>query len=178
MPRKEKNKTLTSEGLPYDAIVPAEVYQPGSANMRLTLQQMTFLDEYAKDLDAVRSAGAAGYKNPSRSAEDLLKVEAIQKEIGEIHEVWAINRKHTAEHTSAKMIKLLEKIEDDYDSSAMEDKAKFSNSLVKGTEILMRSTGHFSSERNNQDTQITINIDLGAGEETKNVTIEGDYSEK
>lgn len=133
-----------------------------------SLRQIKFLEEFAKDLDATRAAKDAGYKCPSEAANLLMKNEAIKKECKAIYDARLEAIKMTAEMASARHIKLMKKIEDDYDKcESMEieqelpTKAKFAQSLSKFSGDYMKAAGLFGESGEKKAPNVVINIDLG-----------------
>lgn len=172
---KESARALTAQGVGFE---PKE-YEAGETAFdefyRFSLLQLNFLEEYAKDLDANRAARAAGYKKPHDTARTLLNNPAIRREIEAIHDCWRYNIRMTAEHASARHIRLMDKVEDEFDKAEEAgDKAKFATSLMRGSDTYMRAAGHFNHGGGGNDTQVVINIDLG---DERGVVIDGEKVE-
>ena len=176
---KANAKALTSQGVAFDPKSPEEDYEPGETKTptgfyRFTRKQIEFLQEYAKDLDAKRASKAAGYlgNTPEKA---LLANPAIKREIEAIHDVWRYNMRMTAEHASGRHIKIMDKIEDDYDTAEIGDKAKLATSLVRASDTYLRAAGHFNHGGGGADGQVVININLG--DDDKSVVIDGETVE-
>ena len=173
---KGKAKALTAQGVAFEPKDVAEVYEPGDTCdtefYRFSLMQLEFLQEYAKDLDANRAASAAGYKNYRTSAEKLLKNPAVRRELEAIHDAWRYNIRMTGEHASARHIKLMDKLERDYDASEIGDRAKLATSMVRASDSYLRAAGHFNQGGGGTESQVVINIDMGDSDGT--VKIDGE----
>lgn len=170
----------TTEGVAYTE-VPATSYDPGNTQVgerdltgfyRFNLEQLMFLKEYAKDVDPKRAASAIGVRK--KTLENWLQQPKFKAEIEEIHDVWRLNIKMTAETAAAKHIQLMQELEQDYREADPELRAKFANSRVKASETYLKAAGHFAHGNETQDAQVVINIDLGGdADNEKKVKIDG-----
>lgn len=146
-----------------------EVYEPGEVQIgekkiegfyRFNLEQLEFLKEYAKDCDYRRASTAVGV--PTHRAKQWLTKEKFKAEIEEIHDVWRLNIKMTAENAAATHIKLMKELERDYSQADLDQRAKFASSRVKASDTYLKAAGHFNHGGTGAgDSQIVINIDLG-----------------
>lgn len=158
---------LTSQGVSFDKKNALEEYEPGETNIdfeenfyQYTAQQLKFLEEFAKDLDAGRAALDAGYTR-AESGTRLLKNPYIQREAEQIMEAWRYNIRMTAEHASGRHIKFLDKLEREFDGADTGDKAKLATSMVRGLDSYLRAAGHFNHGGGGSEAQVSININLG-----------------
>lgn len=127
-----------------------------------------FLEEYAKDLDDVRAAAAVDISLKYVRG-SWLKEEKFVAEIERIHDVFRDNLRMTAETAASRHIKLMDKIEGDYDgASEIGDKAKLATPLAKMSDSYLKAAGHFNHGATGGDAQVVINIDLG-GDTSKDV---------
>lgn len=156
----------TAEGVAVNQLVPTEVFDPGwsldgNGNyFKFKAAQLDFLKEYAKDLDEARAAKELGLK--LGTIRGWLDTPAIRAEIDEIHKIWKYNIRMTAEHSAGRHLQLMDKFENDYDSTeSAETRAKMMNPLVKASETYLRAAGHFNHGGVSHDTNVTINISLG-----------------
>lgn len=129
-----------------------------------TLMELEALKEYAKDLDMTRACNAAGYVNGSAQAARMLAKDKFRAELKIIHDIWRTNLAMTAEHASARHIKLMNKFEKEYDNlPSMTSKG---DSTIKGQ--LVGTLGKMSADylkaagqmdgASGQDAQVVINI--------------------
>lgn len=181
---KNKAKALTTQGVAFDPAKSSKDYEPGLVTdgdysdegfYRFSAKQLEFLNEYAKDIDPIRAASAVGYSQPKRDSDALMQHPAIRREIEAIQDGWRYNIRMTAEHASGRHIKLMDKMEKDYDEADnIGDRAKMANSLVRASDSYLRAAGHFNHGGGGSDAQVVINIDLG---DDKGVTIDGEVIE-
>ena len=136
-------------------------------------KHFSFLEEYAKDLDANRSAKEIGI-HPD-TAKKWLRTDAFKQELMAIHEVWRTNIRMTSAHASAKLIELMDKFESDYDEMDHQDKSKMAGALVKGADSYLKATGKYNQEKEIDSNQIVINIDLSG--ELKPREVDGEILE-
>lgn len=133
-------------------------------------RELQFLEEFAKDLNPVRACRDIGYKDPEQAAERMLKVEAIKVECKAIYDARFKALRMTQEQAAAKHISLMQKIEQDYDSSDQETKAKFANALSRFSGDYLRAAGLFGKE-NKQAPNVVINLNIA--DKDKGVVIDG-----
>lgn len=133
-------------------------------------RELQFLEEFAKDLNPVRACRDIGYKDPEQAAERMLKVEAIKVECKAIYDARFKALRMTQEQAAAKHITLMQKIEQDYDSSDQETKAKFANALSRFSGDYLRAAGLFGKE-NKQAPNVVINLNIA--DKDKGVVIDG-----
>lgn len=133
-------------------------------------KELQFLEEFAKDLNPVRACRDIGYKEPEQAAERMLKVEAIKVECKAIYDARFKALRMTQEQAAAKHISLMQKIEQDYDSSDQETKAKFANALSRFSGDYLRAAGLFGKE-NKQAPNVVINLNIA--DKDKGVVIDG-----
>ena len=133
-------------------------------------RELQFLEEFAKDLNPVRACRDIGYKDPEQAAERMLKVEAIKVECKAIYDARFKALRMTQEQAAAKHISLMQKIEQDYDSSDQETKAKFANALSRFSGDYLRAAGLFVKE-NKQAPNVVINLNIA--DKDKGVVIDG-----
>ena len=133
-------------------------------------KELQFLEEFAKDLNPVRACRDIGYKDPEQAAERMLKVEAIKVECKAIYDARFKALRMTQEQAAAKHITLMQKIEQDYDSSDQETKAKFANALSRFSGDYLRAAGLFGKE-NKQAPNVVINLNIA--DKDKGVVIDG-----
>ena len=133
-------------------------------------RELQFLEEFAKDLNPVRACRDIGYKDPEEAAERMLKVEAIKVECKAIYDARFKALRMTQEQAAAKHISLMQKIEQDYDSSDQETKAKFANALSRFSGDYLRAAGLFGKE-NKQAPNVVINLNIA--DKDKGVVIDG-----
>jgi len=133
-------------------------------------KELQFLEEFAKDLNPVRACRDIGYKDPEQAAERMLKVEAIKVECKAIYDARFKALRMTQEQAAAKHISLMQKIEQDYDSSDQETKAKFANALSRFSGDYLRAAGLFGKE-NKQAPNVVINLNIA--DKDKGVVIDG-----
>jgi hypothetical protein len=174
MPKKEKNAL---EHVKNSATV---VYEIGSTVKNgvdfigdfylFNPKELQFLEEFAKDLNPVRACRDIGYKDPEQAAERMLKVEAIKVECKAIYDARFKALRMTQEQAAAKHITLMQKIEQDYDSSDQETKAKFANALSRFSGDYLRAAGLFGKE-NKQAPNVVINLNIA--DKDKGVVIDG-----
>ena len=167
----------TVEGV---AFTPA-IYEPGDVQRGdhdvtgyypFKIEQLEFLKEFAKDCDHKRAGKAVG-ASPATIKKWMVE-EKFRAEIMEIHDVWRLNWKMTAENAAAKHINLMEQLEKDYHQLDVEDRSKMANPLVKASETYLRAAGHFTHGGSDNESQVVINIDLGGDPDNeKKVKIEG-----
>jgi len=140
---------------------------------RYSDKEKMFLDEYAKDADHKRAASVVGMT--TKQMENMLLKPSIKAEILEIQEVWRLNRKMTAERAAAKHIKIMNKLEKDYDELDLSERSKMASPLVKASETYLKASGHFNHGDAASESQVIINIDLGGDPENeKKVSISGE----
>lgn len=132
-----------------------------------TPDQWHFLEEYAKDLDQKRAAKSLGLK--PRTIEQWMSQEKFQAEIMEIHEVYRANVKMTAENSGHRLLKMLNKMEKDYDTLEIKDRAKMAAPISKMIDSYLKATGQYGDGRGGSDTQVVINIDLGDNDAGKTI---------
>lgn len=136
------------------------------------LEQFRFLEEYAKDMDVARAAAACGVV--LSTAKRWMTEEKFRAEVMELHDVWRQNLKMTAEHAAARHIKLMNKMEQDYDTLDVKDRAKMATPLAKMSDSYLKASGHYASAEGGTDAQVVINIDLGGDEKNdKRISISG-----
>ena len=139
-------------------------------------QEIDFLREYSKDLDTERSLKAAGLK---KGALDPHKEQgqALLREMQETQQEWTKSIRLNAPHAAKKHLELMEKFEKDYDSTDLKsaNKSGLSGTLARMSDASLKATGHYGQERAGGGTKVEINIDLSAGQETKepDIKIEG-----
>lgn len=133
-------------------------------------RELQFLEEFAKDLNPVRACRDIGYKDPEQAAERMLKVEAIKVECKAIYDARFKALRMTQEQAAAKHISLMQKIEQDYDSSDQETKAKFANALSRFSGDYLRAAGLFGKE-SKQAPNVVINLNIA--DKDKGVVIDG-----
>lgn len=142
--------------------VPAQV-KVGEVDMadyyRFNLRQFEFLRELGKVLDPQEAGRNLGI--PKATVENWMKQERFRAEFMKIQEVFFTNVRMTAEHASAKHIKLMQKFEKAYDQAdEVRDKASMAKALAGMSDSYMKATGLFSGKRDVKDSNIVINIDL------------------
>lgn len=174
MPKKEKNAL---EQVKSSATV---VYEIGSQVKNgvdfigdfylFNPRELQFLEEFAKDLNPVRACRDIGYKEPEQAAERMLKIEAIKVECKAIYDARFKALRMTQEQAAAKHISLMQKIEQDYDSSDSETKAKFANALSRFSGDYLRAAGLFGKE-SKQTPNVVINLNIA--DKDKGVVIDG-----
>lgn len=183
MTEKQKTRTKKNKRAPkgtadvernVDGVAKAEpvVYEAGNVQRgdhditgyyRWNNEQVMFLDEYAKDCDHKRAAAALGLDK--RTVERWIVQEKFKAEIMEIQEVWRLNMKMTAERAAARHIKLMNKLEADYDKADPDLRAKLATPLMKGSETYLKAAGHFNhGGGTGSESQVVINI-VGVDEE-------------
>lgn len=176
----------TAEGVAIEEVALTD-YSPGetregqrdlTAFHRFSLSQLEFLREYAKDCDHDRSGSAVGVSK--YTVNRWLQEPKFQSEIEEIHDVWRLNIKMTAETAAARHIKLMNQLEKDYHLLEIEDRSKMANPLVKASETYLKAVGHFNHGGTGaDDAQVVINIDLGGDPDNeKKVVIDGGGKKK
>lgn len=133
-------------------------------------RELQFLEEFAKDLNPVRACRDVGYKDPEQAAQDMLKKEPIKVECKAIYDARFKALRMTQEQAAAKHISLMQKIEQDYDSSDQETKAKFANALSRFSGDYLRAAGLFGKE-NKQAPNVVINLNIA--DKDKGVVIDG-----
>lgn len=133
-------------------------------------KELQFLEEFAKDLNPVRACRDIGYKEPEQAAERMLKVEAIKVECKAIYDARFKALRMTQEQAAAKHITLMQKIEQDYDASEPDTKAKFANALSRFSGDYLRAAGLFGKE-NKQTPNVVINLNIADKE--KGIIIDG-----
>lgn len=133
-------------------------------------KELQFLEEFAKDLNPVRACRDIGYKEPEQAAERMLKVEAIKVECKAIYDARFKALRMTQEQAAAKHISLMQKIEQDYDASEPDTKAKFANALSRFSGDYLRAAGLFGKE-NKQTPNVVINLNIADKE--KGIIIDG-----
>lgn len=179
-PKGTADVERTSDGV---ALATPAVYEPGNVQRgdkqitgfyRFKLEQLEFLREYAKDTDFKRAAKAVDV--PVATARSWLSQEKFKAEIEEIHDVWRLNIKMTAENAAAKHIKLMQQLESDYMESDLELRAKFANPLTKASETYLKAAGHFNhGGGSGGESQVVINI---TGFSEDGVKIDGEKRSK
>lgn len=133
-------------------------------------KELQFLEEFAKDLDAVRACRDIGYSEPEQAAERLLQKEPIKVECKAIYDARFKALRMTQEQAAAKHMMLMEKIEKDYDDSTPEVKARFANAMAKLSGDYLRAAGLFGKE-NKQTPNVVINLNIA--DKDKGVVIDG-----
>lgn len=133
-------------------------------------KELQFLEEFAKDLNPVRACRDIGYKEPEQAAERMLKVEAIKVECKAIYDARFKALRMTQEQAAAKHISLMQKIEQDYDASEPDTKAKFANALSRFSGDYLRAAGLFGKE-NKQTPNVVINLNIA--DKDKGIVIDG-----
>lgn len=133
-------------------------------------KELQFLEEFAKDLNPVRACRDIGYKEPEQAAERMLKIEAIKVECKAIYDARFKALRMTQEQAAAKHISLMQKIEQDYDASEPDTKAKFANALSRFSGDYLRAAGLFGKE-NKQTPNVVINLNIADKE--KGIIIDG-----
>lgn len=133
-------------------------------------KELKFLEEFAKDLNPVRACQEIGYKDPEQAAKRMLEVEAIKVECKAIYDARFKALRLTQEQAAAKHLNLMEKIEQDYDKSDEETKAKFANALSRFSGDYLRAAGLFGKE-NKQTPNVVINLNIA--DKDKGVVIDG-----
>lgn len=160
-------------------------YEPGTVQVgnkdlaeyyRFNLKQMEFLLEYSKDLDAERSAKEVDV-NP-KTAGRWMGEPKFKAEVMEIHDAWRHKIKMTSEAASLRLIKNLQKFEDDYDNLDLEERSKMASPIAKTLDIYMRATNAYNKDTEDK-SQVVINIDLGGDKENEQrVSISGESKKK
>lgn len=171
MSKKKRDDVVrqrNSEGVSFEA---AE-YEAGLSEARVdlpqvnsfTLMELVALQEYAKDLDLTRACSAAGYAHPSSAAARMKKRDHIKAELAAIHDVWRTNFEMTAEHASARHIKLMNKFEKDYDRLPKHTErgestiaGQLAGTLGKMSESYLKASGKFERDET-ESGQIVMNI--------------------
>jgi hypothetical protein len=168
-PQDDPNPRIrTSQGMEVERVSPSDVYEAGNAVpadfdearfYKFNATQFAFLEEYAKDLDERRAAKALGLSLATVTG--WLGNTKFRAEMDVIHDIWMTNVRATAEHAQARHIKLLNKMEKDYDAFEDGTKAKMAGSLAKMSDTYLKATGAFTKDGGGPEGQVVINIDLG-----------------
>lgn len=193
--KTEKHRTKSAKGSDAHAkrnsdgvAIVAEVYEAGDVTVGqhdisqyypFSMTQLEFLEEFAKDLDYTRAAKAVGVK-PQTVRDTWLPNEKFKAEIMEIYNVYRTNIKMTAENGAYRLISFMNKVEKDYDNAEkVSDKAKLAGPMSKMVDSYLKASGHYNSDKDNTESQVVINIDLGGDPENeKRVTISGEKKDK
>lgn len=122
------------------------------------MEQIRFLEAYAKSLDVDRACEDTGINK--RRAKSWMNIPAIQEEIMEINKVWAKSVRMTGKSASSKLLELMDKLEADYDVMGEDNKSKMANALMKGADTYLRAAGMYQRDDGPSGTTIEINIDL------------------
>ena len=157
-----------SEGEEAKELVEYQIGQsqvPGSPDFYMfNLEQLKFLEEFAKDLDLDRAVKATYTNRPDKAKNRLLTNKHVRAELELIYNAWRANLRMTAEQAGGRHIQLMDKIEADYDSADIQDRAKLATSLVRASDSYLRATGRFNHGSVGSEPQVIINIDMGDGE--------------
>lgn len=173
--RKKPRKKVRPRLLAKDQDVTRDVmftYRPGFVDEKLSPQavetfywyepdQLVFLDEYARtfDLDVARKAAGV---SPSTVSE-WLGQENFKAEFQEIYDIYKANRKMKAEYAGARLLRLMDKMEGDYDGADdIGDRAKMATPLVKAADSYLKATGMYGGGTGGSTgIDVNITIDLG-----------------
>ena len=139
--------------------------QPAPQNFhRFTLEQIEFLQEVSKDLDYDRARQAVGWTKTQMNG--ILQKPKMKQELEGIFDAWRHTIYMTGEQGAARFLKILDKLEDAFDSGG-EDAAKIATPLAKMAGDYLKATGHFDNVGGSTAPQVNISIDLGGNEPKK-----------
>lgn len=167
----DPNAKRNAGGLAYEEAryVPAQV-KKGEKDVaefyRFNAAQFEFLRVYSQNgLDLPAAAKAAGVTKGT--ADNWMQQEKFKAEVDAIYDVYRANLRMTSEHASARLIKLMNKFEKDYDTGeTLKDKASMAKALSSMADTYLKATGTYKGDKGVSEGNIVINIDL-TGESKK-----------
>lgn len=134
-----------------------------------TKPQLDFLRAYSQTCD--EEVAFVEARIDRRYRNDMLEEPHVQKEMQKIQQVWRFQARLTAGFSAGNHMRLMEKFEDEYDSSdKKEEKARFAGTLAKMSEGTMKATGLIGTTQTNELPTVIINMN-GSGDKTANVQV-------
>ena len=178
-PKKSKKSSVKNDSVSrYGVPVPdPEFPEPGSVADRdlpapqnyypFEHDQIIFLQEVAKDLDYDRARKVVDWNK--RKVQTFLANPSVKQELAAIFDAWKKTIYMTGEMGAGRFLKILDKMEASFDNGNTE----VANAVARMAGDYLKATGHFDKDGGSNIPQVSININLGDGEEKmKNVTID------